>query len=250
MTSRSPSERRRLKRFPLGTVAFRHGTKAQVRAFAQTQINWVRAQSLAPTRAPTVGDIHWAAGFLEADGCFSKTRPSGKISASQKHREPLDRLQDIFGGTVYKRQNRGRVFYEWCLGPTMNRAREVVRLLLLTDRLSPRRRDQIRRRFGDEVFSTNTLTITEQATPNDFRWAAGLWEGDGSCGGSSQVNIPQKNRWVLDRVRTLFGGHVGPCSYRFQWSISGAKARVFIQSIYGELSSRRKIQVKKHKFVG
>ncbi len=97
------------------------------------------------------------------------------------------------------------------------------------------------------------MPSTIHAKPNDFRWAAGFWEGDGSCRGKIvQVNIPQKQRWPLERMCELFGGSVSTnrnSNGVFYWSISGARARGFIQSIYGELSTRRQKQVRMKGFV-
>lgn len=50
-----------------------------------------------------VRDLHWAAGFLEGEGCFhfSKARHL-HVSVAQVNKEPLDRLRNIFrGGSLY-----------------------------------------------------------------------------------------------------------------------------------------------------
>ena len=44
-------------------------------------------------------DIGWAAGFLEGEGWFGEGR-SPKIGAGQKDKEPLERLQKLFGGKI------------------------------------------------------------------------------------------------------------------------------------------------------
>jgi hypothetical protein len=54
-------------------------------------------------------DIAWAAGFIDGEGCFSiyrrrrRDRPTYLVgvSVSQVKREPLDRLQSLFGGKTY-----------------------------------------------------------------------------------------------------------------------------------------------------
>lgn len=57
-------------------------------------------------------DIAWAAGFLEGEGYFGLTPPHrrraetqrvrryARITCRQMEREALDRLQDLFGGTI------------------------------------------------------------------------------------------------------------------------------------------------------
>ena len=51
-----------------------------------------------PTKRATTEDIVWAAGFFEGDGTCSGT--AGNASATQKSRWPLDKLREVFGGTV------------------------------------------------------------------------------------------------------------------------------------------------------
>lgn len=111
---------------------------------------------------------------------------------------------------------------------------------------------------------TPRLAPTEQATAHDFIWAAGFYEGEGSIGRQIRFNkgqtgqtetitLPQKDTWTLQRMRALFGGSVrcydtkSGCSV---WCVSGARARGFIQSIYGLLSPRRQEQARKALKVG
>ncbi len=90
------------------------------------------------------------------------------------------------------------------------------------------------------------LTPTEKARPNDFRWAAGFFEAEGTIGKLSNIIISQKNPWALKRLRALFGGSISlpRGNPAYQWHISGPRARGFIVSIYEELSSRRQKQVR------
>ena len=46
-------------------------------------------------------DEHWAAGFIEGEGCFRFDSGYVKIVTAQKEREPLERLQRIIGGRIY-----------------------------------------------------------------------------------------------------------------------------------------------------
>lgn len=50
-------------------------------------------------------DIAWAAGFLEGEGSFLAQTPSNpRVSCPQKEREPLERLELLFGGNIRFRQ--------------------------------------------------------------------------------------------------------------------------------------------------
>lgn len=96
-----------------------------------------------------------------------------------------------------------------------------------------------------------SLGPTEHPTIKDIAWAAGLYEGEGSCsrnGDSGGARITQKDRWVCDRMRNLFGGTVGTQTNRsgswYIWHVSGPRARGFLMTIFTFLSPRRRVQVK------
>ena len=82
-------------------------------------------------------------------------------------------------------------------------------------------------------------------------WAAGLFEGEGSCTrarhGSQNVHLGQKDRWVCDRMKALFGGSIGERQMNgspfYEWHISGARARGFLMTMFTFLSPRRQEQV-------
>lgn len=99
------------------------------------------------------------------------------------------------------------------------------------------------------------LNPNERPSMLDISWAAALFEGEGHCtrtGNGKQtesVTVGQKDRWILDRLRTLFGGSISPTKNRgkqfFTWVCTGQRARGFLMTIYGFLSPRRKAQVRK-----
>src|SRR5437879_9281337 len=50
-------------------------------------------------------DIAWAAGFLEGEGSFLAQTPNNpKVTCPQVQREPLQRLQQLFGGKLHTRK--------------------------------------------------------------------------------------------------------------------------------------------------
>ena len=97
--------------------------------------------------------------------------------------------------------------------------------------------------------SNPKLTRTKNPTIQEICWAAGIYEGDGTVGGST-VSVFQKDRWILDKLQTLFGGSVriAPVDKRYpkniyhMWRIAGARARGFLMTIYELLSPRRQAQ--------
>lgn len=93
-------------------------------------------------------------------------------------------------------------------------------------------------------------------TALDIAWAAGIYEGEGSCvksgvkGASFTVLITQKDPELLYRMRDMFGGGIRQYNVgkgkRFMchhWTLCGDKARVFLASIYSYLTARRKAQI-------
>lgn len=95
------------------------------------------------------------------------------------------------------------------------------------------------------------LAPTERPALKDIYWAAGIYEGEGSCHGSHRSNIQcrvgQKDRWLCDRLRALFGGHVCATTNQgkpfYNWAMSGARARGFLMTIYTLMSPRRQDQI-------
>lgn len=69
---------------------------------------WTKERKDTPGRScePTIHDIHWAAGFIEGDGCiaiYKNRRRSIAVQATQNNLEPLEKLQRLFGGRITKK---------------------------------------------------------------------------------------------------------------------------------------------------
>jgi len=45
-------------------------------------------------------DLHWAAGFIEGEGCFYHITSVPCIAVAQKHIQSLEKLQRLFGGNI------------------------------------------------------------------------------------------------------------------------------------------------------
>jgi hypothetical protein len=102
------------------------------------------------------------------------------------------------------------------------------------------------------------LLPTRVPTAIDIAWAAGIYEGEGSChlcGGNKktgkigrglEVGLPQKDPEFLYWLRAFFGGSIGPNGKKgkcFRWHVCGDSARIFLSLIYKFLTARRKQQV-------
>lgn len=92
----------------------------------------------------------------------------------------------------------------------------------------------------------------------DIAWAAGIFEGEGSCrfdqaSKSVTATISQNGIWLPQRFVDLFGGSITERKERtrfrysdrhFDWNSSGSRARSFLMTIYQFLSPRRKLQAR------
>lgn len=95
------------------------------------------------------------------------------------------------------------------------------------------------------------LEAIESPTLLQLAWAAGIFEGEGSCvpvnKSSCQVNVSQKDRWVCDRMKALFGGSITERKMNgqpfYDWHIHSARARGFLMTMFTFLSPRRQEQV-------
>ena len=113
---------------------------------------------------------------------------------------------------------------------------------------------------------TNRGTWERHGTPkattspgtSDLAWAAGFYEGEGTCqpsngsfGHSQTVKVQQNHKEPLQRLQQWFGGSITESRSRgfstkqiFIWIICGARARGFLYTIYSFLSARRRLQAR------
>lgn len=99
--------------------------------------------SFEATRTPTTKDLYWAAGFLEGEGHFRKTRTTHQATADQCNPEPVAKLLEIFGGRVYKKPRTYPHNDVWVWIACGARARGIM--LTLYPLLSTKRQEQIRK---------------------------------------------------------------------------------------------------------
>jgi len=126
---------------------WRRGTKGGelTRPIRGSSYGYERPGTPKATRSPETKDLYWAAGFIEGDGCFSQDQGRyPKVSVGQVQKEPLLRLQEIFGGAIYTaNRNRDNEQDGWQWAATGARARGIIMTLYVI--MSPRRQAQIKR---------------------------------------------------------------------------------------------------------
>lgn len=102
---------------------------------------------------------------------------------------------------------------------------------------------------------------TLHPTMLEIAWAAGIFEGEGSSnrGSTEMVRVGQKDKWLVERLRDLFGGKIyfknghatAPSDgvlriwQSWQWYLAGARARGFLMTIYPYLSPWRQAQTRR-----
>jgi len=117
--------------------------KGQYARFRQGHHGFGRTKLATPiaTQLPSMVDLAWAAGFLEGEGSFYSQRRGSHVAATQKEKEPLERLQALFGGNIrIENKKRGFSNYRWTTsGP---RARGIA--MTIYGFMSNRRKEQIK----------------------------------------------------------------------------------------------------------
>src|ERR1051325_120006 len=99
---------------------------------------------------PHVRDLEWASGFVEGEGNFGRTPTSERVTVPQVQREPLDRLQRLFGGKILVQRERGpHNSKQWYWRVHGSRARGVM--LTLYSLMSTKRREQIRNALATRI---------------------------------------------------------------------------------------------------
>ena len=86
-------------------------------------------------------DLHYTAGFLEAEGAFSSLATTVRIQGIQIETEPLMKLQSLWGGAIYQRKSvdNRRPVSAWHL----NGASAAGLMMTLYPLMSPSRKGQI-----------------------------------------------------------------------------------------------------------
>jgi len=91
----------------------------------------------------TTQQLEWAAGFMEAEGCFHHSKRQIIIAAAQVKEGPLEKLQAMFGGHLYvKNQKNGNKNKCQVWQETNQRAAEISMTLFCL--LSPKRQTEIK----------------------------------------------------------------------------------------------------------
>lgn len=95
----------------------------------------------------SIKDIHWTAGFVEGEGTFyAQPRKNGGgmpvVCAGQNEKEPLEKLQRLYGGYLYSCKQYGNQKEHWLY--RLNGGAAAGLAMTLYTLMGQRRRGQIR----------------------------------------------------------------------------------------------------------
>lgn len=134
------------------------------------------------------------------------------------------------------------------------------------------KRHKFRRKLCRECRGGNLYVKFPKTSPEDLKpivhpnmldiaWAAGIWEGEGSCSLVSQkwfrMSVCQKDPHILHKLRDMFGGSLHTVKHEngtnvskkpseiTSWYLYGPRAYGFAQTIFSFLSPRRRNQIKR-----
>lgn len=164
----------------------------------------------------TANQIHWAAGFIDGEGCLTKysDTPSGIIvQATQNDPELLYRLRSIFGGAVYRHNSDGSC-HQWVTGG----ARAVSVMMTIYALMSSRRQARIREllmiwRSAPQVrtsFLRRSIDLECLASPDFKEWCAGAADrlraiAAARASGESRDAIARKHNICVEQVGMIIG---------------------------------------------
>lgn len=96
--------------------------------------------------APNLKELYWAVGFIEGEGTFNHTngRSGLHIKVAQNEIDPLERLQKVFGGKIYRehRKYKGKPRDIWCWAIYSSNAAAVM--MTIYSLMSVRRKARIK----------------------------------------------------------------------------------------------------------
>ena len=87
-------------------------------------------------------DLGWAAGFLEGEGTFYSGHGIG-VTAAQVQREPLERLQRLFGGKISRRLDHRKITHHPCHKWYTSGFRAAAIMMTVYSLMSPKRQEKI-----------------------------------------------------------------------------------------------------------
>lgn len=117
-------------------------------------------------------ELYWAAGFLEGEGSFMNQRHQVCVAAVQVQRQPLERLQALFGGKIYECAPRNRLHQSYFKWNTQGRRGAGIAMTLLS-LMSPRRMEQIQKALAHWKTAPYNVNAAKTHCPSGHEYTPG-----------------------------------------------------------------------------
>ena len=193
-------------------------------------------------------EVAWGSGFLDGDGTFDQRQ---RWRATSTQRDHLERLQTIFGGSVYDLGPRvspqHHDLYEWSV--STKRSGPSVETIL--PGLSDFRRQRLRA-LGFQL----PETVRQFDSNEHLAWAAGWLDAEGHvCGtgaslSTNLIGVQVHTDEPLRKLQALFGGtinwHPNQWNGSYRWGVYGKNADVALEQLKPYLSPYRTSQIVAH----
>lgn len=145
-------------------------------------------------------DLHWAAGFLEGEGCFSFSGKGLKIQVAQVQRWPLERLLKLFGGGISQQRTQRKPTHQICSQWYLSGFQAAALMMTIYPLLSPRRQNQIKQALAEWHPQKITQRL-RQKCPRGHQYSPALRAGRPIRICKTCISIAHRNKRARRRRR-------------------------------------------------
>ena len=176
----------------------------------------------------------WLTGFTEGDGGIYLTHSQRylRVFFGQKEREPLDYICSLLsGGNIYHSGATFRLEYN-------NRSYAYLVEVFARHVISTSFCERLNIILEFLKLPSTTLHIPT------LDWFVGFWDAEGSSSNQVSIDLTQKERNVLDTVKTEFGGSISRNpNGGHQWRLSERGARKLAPEIERRSHNPQKLEL-------
>jgi len=183
----------------------------------------LRSMSTLPNCKSFNSDIifnQWLAGLIDGDGCFllsKKGYASLEIVMEIRDKNCLYQIKQQFGGSIKLRSGVNWLRY---------RLHHKAGILSLINAINGEIRNPVRLLQLNKICQHYNITLIQPRKLEYYNgWFSGIFDSDGSVYInliSSQIfiTVSQKNRFILDLIKELYGGEIYIQKSSFKWTLN------------------------------
>jgi len=162
----------------------------------------------------------WLAGLIDGDGCFllsKKGYASLEIVMEIRDKNCLYQIKQKFGGSIKLRSGVNWLRY---------RLHHKAGILSLISAINGEIRNPVRLLQLNKICQHYNISLIQPRKLEYFNgWFSGIFDSDGSVYMnllSSQlfITVSQKNRFILDLIKELYGGEIYIQKSSFKWTLN------------------------------